>query len=99
MRSRSAEAKHVLHRVESGRLTDDPAGRAHGTACKRVPAVGAMGQLQALAESPEAHGVLADHVTGALREHRDLLAGAFAGQAPASVDSHLVEIAPEGLGH
>src|SRR5262249_42782573 len=99
MRSRSAEAKHVLHRVESGRLTDDPARGPHGAPCVSVPAVGAVGELQPFPQGSEGHGVLTDHVARALGEHGDLLARPFAGQSLTTVDGYLVEVASERLGH
>src|SRR3989442_14208691 len=94
---RSAEAKHVLHRVESGRLAHDPARGANRAAREGIPAVRAMGQLEPLAQGPEGHGVLAHHVARALGEYCDLLAHSLARQTVATVHRDLVEITAEGL--
>src|SRR5205823_14018098 len=95
--ARSGEAEDVLHRVEPGGPLGHPAHGAEGAARVRVAAVGAVGELEPLAQRPEGDRVLADHVARAEREDADLLPCALAREALPAVDGDRAEVAAEGL--
>src|SRR5512146_1003411 len=88
------EPEHVLHGIEPRRRRPDEARRAQRAAREGVPAVRAVGELQPLAQRSEGHGVLADDVARAEREHADLRARAFPGKPMPAVYGRLGQIAP-----
>ena len=52
---------------------------------EQVAAGGAVGELDALARTEEVHGVIADHVPAAQREHTELVDGC--GECQAELDA------------
>ena len=57
----------------------EPCGGAQRSTRQRFAALRAMGQFQALALSAENHGMVADRIARAQREHRDLVVRAHTG--------------------
>src|ERR1700675_5063526 len=88
----SFELEDVLHRVEPRLGLGDEPRRAERAADEGVAALGAMCELQALAQAAEAYRVLADHVARADRVDADLLLRALARQAVAAVHAHLGQV-------
>src|ERR1044071_8960930 len=60
MSGRNLKPEHVLHAVQAGLLSGDPAGGAERAVGKSIAAVGAVDELETLADAAENHRVLAD---------------------------------------
>src|SRR4029450_13739940 len=95
----SAEPEPVRHGVEPRARAGDEAGGPEGAPRVIIPVVGAMGELEALAEGAEGHRVVAHHVTRAQREDADLLLGPLPGQPVAPVSRRAAEVPPQRLRH
>ena len=85
-----------MHRVEARRLADHEARRPEGAPGEGVAAVGAMGELEALAETAEGHRVLAHHVARAEGEDADLVPPALAGEGALSTHHYLFALVDGG---
>src|SRR5204863_5823328 len=68
-----SQPEHVAHRVEAGGPPRHPQGGAQCPARQAVAALGAVDELEALAEAAEDHRVVADGVAGAQPHHPDLV--------------------------
>ena len=90
-----AQAEHVAHVVEAGGAggVGEPDGGAEGPAREGVARGGAVGDLDALPEPEEEHGVVADDISAAQGLDADLARGARADLAVAVVARGLLEIA------
>ena len=59
------QPQHVVHAVKSGFLPGEPSGGADSAVGEGITAVGAVNELEALADAAENHRMLADDVAGA----------------------------------
>ena len=57
-----------MHPVQSGVLPGEPSSGADSAVGESVTAMGAVDELEALADAAKNHGMLADDVAGANRE-------------------------------
>src|ERR1044071_1763404 len=88
MSGRNLKPEHVLHAVQAGLLSGDPAGGAERAVGKSIAAVGAVDELETLADAAENHRVLADDVAGADGEQRGAAGRLFFGLMPFKKSTH-----------
>src|SRR4051812_18014448 len=98
-RASLAQAEHVVHVVEPGRLAAQPFRGAQGAHGVGRAALRAHGDLDALAGAGEEHGVLADDVAAPDGMEADFLPGALAGLALAAMARDLRQLALQRLGN
>src|SRR5438046_8767570 len=84
-RAHILQAQDVLHRIPPRGFAGQELGRLEGAADVAVAGVGAVGQLQRLAERAEDDRVLADVVADADGVDADLMCRAFADESLAAV--------------
>jgi len=89
----SIQPEHVLHTVKTGLLPGEPAGGAERAIRKSIAAVGAVNELDTLADAAEDDGMLADDVAGANGKKRDLFFAALTDDALSSTDGDGIELA------
>src|ERR1700722_4739199 len=77
----------------------DPFGGTQRSASQRLAALRTMDQFEALALTAENHGMVADCVTGAQRQHGNLVVLALAGDTFTTVNRIGAEIEVAGLGY
>src|SRR5262245_19931052 len=79
-----AQAEHVLHAVEARLAVLEPQGGAHRALGIDPPALGAVGELDALRLAEEHDGMVADRRPAAQRREADRAGGPRAGVAVAA---------------
>src|SRR5512139_1870585 len=96
---RPSQAEDVAHPVPPHRLVGQPQSSADGAAGEAVAALGAVAELEALADAGEDHGVVTDDVAAAQGDDADLLVGALADDALAGQADAALEVAAEAGGN